>query len=218
MSYILDALKKSERERAIGADRRLPEAPPTTGSFALPHRLWPLALASGLVAGALVAVIMIWRGAAQESPTDASRRADVPSPAETAGIATLPLATVAELPPVREALPPATSGGQAKITAPGVAPSPPTTPQAQTWGPAAATGRDAPFLRQMPQEFQRQLPDLVVTIHVYSPDESQRILFINNREYRRGDQLLEGLRVEEIVPDGAVLSFRGERFKLRRPF
>ncbi len=217
MSYILDALKKSERERAVGADRRLPEAPATTGSSALPHRLWPLALASGLVAGALVAVIMIWRGAAQESPTDMARRVDAPSPAQAAGTATLPLATVAELPPVREALPPPVGGGQANTATPSVAP-PPTTPQAQTWSPTAAAGGDAPFLRQMPQEFQRQLPELVVTIHVYSPDESQRILFINNREYRRGDQLLEGLRVEEIVPEGAVLSFRGERFKLRRPF
>lgn len=215
MSYILDALKKSERERAVGADRRLPEAPTPTGSFALPRRLWPLALASGLVAGALVAVIMIWRGAAQESPTDAARRVDAPSPAQAAGTATLPLATVAELPPVREALPPPLGGGQANTTTPSVAPPPPTTPQAQTWNPTAA---DAPFLRQMSQEFQRQLPELVVTIHVYSPDESQRILFINNREYRRGDQLLEGLRVEEIVADGAVLSFRGDRFRLRRPF
>lgn len=213
MSYILDALKKSERERAVGADRRLPEAPATTGSFALPHRLWPLAVASGLVAGALVAVIMIWRGAAQESPGDAMRRAEAP---QAVGATTLPLATVAELPPVREAQPPP-GGGQAKITTQSVA-TPPATPQAQTRDPVAVAGGDAPFLRLKPQEFQRQLPELAVTIHVYSPDESQRILFINNREYRRGDQVLDGLRLEEIVADGAVLSFRGERFKLRRPF
>jgi general secretion pathway protein B len=86
--------------------------------------------------------------------------------------------------------------------------------------PAAAppVSGDAPFLRQKSAEFQRQLPELAVTIHVYSPDESQRILFINNREYRRGDQVQEGLRMEEIAPDGAVLSYRGERFKLRRPY
>lgn len=217
MSYILDALKKSERERAVSAGRRLPETPAATGGLALPRQLWPLALASGLVAGAVVAVIMIWRGTAQESPTDAARRADASSPAQVAGTATLPLATVAQLPPVSEALTPAADGGQAKTTTPSVAPQT-TIPQAQTRNPVATAGGNAPFLRQKPQEFQRQLPELVVTIHVYSPDASQRILFINNREYRRGDELLEGLRVEEIVPEGAVLSFRGERFKLRRPF
>ena len=76
---------------------------------------------------------------------------------------------------------------------------------------------DTPLLQQMPQDFQRSLPSLAVTIHVYSHDESQRILFINNREYRRGSQIEGGIRVEDIVPDGAVLSFRGERFKLSRP-
>jgi len=76
---------------------------------------------------------------------------------------------------------------------------------------------NTPVLQQMPQEFQRALPSLAVTIHVYSQDESQQILFINNREYRKGSQIEAGLRVEEIVPDGAVLSFRGERFKLSRP-
>ena len=76
---------------------------------------------------------------------------------------------------------------------------------------------DTPLLQQMPQEFQRALPALAVTIHVYSHDESQRILFINNREYRKGSQIDGGIRVEDIVPDGVVLSFRDERFKLSRP-
>jgi len=217
MSYILDALKKSERERADGAGRRPPEAPAATGSFAIPRQLWPLALASGLVAGAVVAVIMIWRGTAQESPSDAARSVDASSPAQVTGTATLPLASVAQLPPVSEALTPAAGGGQASTTTQSVAPQT-TTPRPQTRAPVATAAGEAPFLRQKPQEFQRQLPELVVTIHVYSPVASQRILFINNREFRRGDQILEGLRVEEIVPEGAVLSFRGERFRLRRPF
>ncbi|MBI5611869.1 MAG: general secretion pathway protein GspB [Gammaproteobacteria bacterium] len=205
MSYILDALKKSERERAVGADQRLPEKPAVTAGVALPGRLWPLALASGLVAGALVAVIMIWRGAAHESPGEPARR-----PPLAADSATLPLASVAELPPVREAQTPAATTQRAVSPPPIAAPT-------QAGSPAVAAA-EAPFLRQLAPELQRQLPELAVTIHVYSPEESQRILFINNREYRRGDQVQEGLRVEEIVPDGAVLSFRGERFKLRRPF
>jgi len=76
---------------------------------------------------------------------------------------------------------------------------------------------DTPLLQQMPQDFQRALPSLAVTIHVYSHDETQRILFINNREYRKGSQIEGGIGVEDIVPDGVVLSYRGERFKLSRP-
>jgi general secretion pathway protein B len=81
--------------------------------------------------------------------------------------------------------------------------------------PKASDG--IPFLPQMPLAFQRQLPPLKVTIHVYSPEESQRILFLNNREYREGEQIEAGVRVEEIVSDGVVLSYQGERFKVSRP-
>ncbi|MHB8742519.1 MAG: general secretion pathway protein GspB [Sulfuricaulis sp.] len=76
---------------------------------------------------------------------------------------------------------------------------------------------DAPLLQQMPAEFQRALPPMTVTIHVYSEAESQRILFINNRQYHQGDLLPGGVRVVAIVPDGVVLSFQGQRFKLSRP-
>jgi hypothetical protein len=58
---------------------------------------------------------------------------------------------------------------------------------------------------------------MAVTIHVYSPQESQRILFINNHEYHKGSLIEGGVLVEAIVPDGAVLSYQGERFKLPRP-
>ncbi|OGI43197.1 MAG: hypothetical protein A2150_05710, partial [Candidatus Muproteobacteria bacterium RBG_16_64_11] len=167
-----------------------------------------------LVAGALVAVIMIWRGAAHEPPSEPEHR-----PPLAADSATLPLASVAELPPVREAQLSAIGGPPVTTATRSAVPPPPIAPPAQARGPAtAAAAAEAPFLRQLAPELQRQLPELAVTIHVYSPEESQRILFINNREYRRGDQVQEGLRVEEIVPEGAVLSFRGERFKLRRPF
>ena len=88
----------------------------------------------------------------------------------------------------------------------------------ETVAPALPLVTDnTPLLQQMPRDFQRSLPSLAVTIHVYSHDESQRILFINNREYRTGSQIEGGIRVEDIVPDGVVLGFRGERFKLSRP-
>jgi len=56
-----------------------------------------------------------------------------------------------------------------------------------------------------------------VTIHIYAPNPADRILYINNRPYRPGERVAEGVVVEEIVQDGAVLSYRGRRFKLPRP-
>ncbi len=217
MSYILDALKKSERERTGAAEAAMPSASPSA-PHAWPRQLWPLAVASGLVAGAVVAVIMIWRAPAQDTVELARNNAS--PPAEAAG---LTLSPVEELPPVRglsaaptNVVQPKPKAPDARVTAPVV----PATVQSVAPPPVSAPPMrdDAPFLRQKSAEFQRQLPELAVTIHVYSPEESQRILFINNREYRRGDQVQDGLRVEEVIPDGALLSLHGERFKLRRPF
>jgi len=56
-----------------------------------------------------------------------------------------------------------------------------------------------------------------VNIHVFSPDPSQCILSINNRSYRQGDEITGGAVVEEIVPDGVVLYYDGQRFRLPRP-
>lgn len=83
--------------------------------------------------------------------------------------------------------------------------------------PVARVDDGIKFLRAMPPDFQRELPALVVNIHIYSPNEAERILYINNRQYQAGDRVREDIRVEAIVEDGAVLSFRGQRFKLPRP-
>lgn len=83
--------------------------------------------------------------------------------------------------------------------------------------PVARVDDGVKFLRAMPPDFQRDLPALVVNIHIYSSNEADRILYINNRQYQAGDKVREDIRIEAIVEDGAVLSFRGQRFKLPRP-
>jgi general secretion pathway protein B len=55
---------------------------------------------------------------------------------------------------------------------------------------------------------------LHLDLHVYVAQPQQRFIFVNSRKYKEGDTLAEGPLVEEITPDGAVLNFRGSRFKL----
>lgn len=74
-----------------------------------------------------------------------------------------------------------------------------------------------PFLREMPDEFRRKLPELVVNVHLYSANEAENLVYINNQQLRRGEQLEGGIRLEEIVPEGVVLSYAGTLFKLPRP-
>jgi general secretion pathway protein B len=58
------------------------------------------------------------------------------------------------------------------------------------------------------------VPNLHLDLHVYATQSQQRFIFVNSRRYREGDTLAEGPVVEEITPDGAVLNFRGSRFRL----
>jgi general secretion pathway protein B len=55
---------------------------------------------------------------------------------------------------------------------------------------------------------------LHLDLHVYATQPQQRFIFVNSRKYKEGDTLAEGPLVEQITPDGAVLNFRGSRFKL----
>ncbi len=59
-----------------------------------------------------------------------------------------------------------------------------------------------------------QLPDLRLDLHVYDPDPAKRFVFINMRKLREGESLPEGVRVEEILSQGARLSYRGSQFTL----
>lgn len=58
------------------------------------------------------------------------------------------------------------------------------------------------------------LPDLRLDLHVYHDDPAQRFVFINMRKLREGESLPEGVRVDEITPRGARLSYRGTQFAL----
>lgn len=235
MSYILDALRKSQQARQPGTASR-------TGavhniSLALPVSGWWLALGVVLLLGILAGALLFWRSTVANLPdppaapvtgepvaaASASASADPvavekPEPApESPARKTVPVTDLAE-----QARLPAPTPPLKKIVAARVEKKPAVDRRPDTIKTATAPAvplvmDDTPLLQQMPQDFQRALPALAVTIHVYSHEESQRILFINNREYRKGSQIDGGIRVEDIVPDGAVLSFRGERFKLSRP-
>lgn len=60
------------------------------------------------------------------------------------------------------------------------------------------------------------LPNLHLDLHVFAANPQQRFVMINTHKLREGDSLPEGVRVESITPDGAVLSQNGTRFLLPR--
>jgi general secretion pathway protein B len=59
-----------------------------------------------------------------------------------------------------------------------------------------------------------ELPDLRLDLHVYAVNPAERFVFLNMRKLREGEALPEGVRVEQITPNGVDLSYRGKRFAL----
>ncbi|MBI3899138.1 MAG: general secretion pathway protein GspB [Gammaproteobacteria bacterium] len=265
MSYILDALRKSEQDRREAQSPSFGEM--SSVAFVRPHqRLVVLAAIVIVVLGiAAIGAYAVWK----PRPTTASSPAAVPAAlataAETLKIATdLQPAIVPTTPasvPVLE--PGATAVGQNtaapvnEVPPPALKPAPfvsatsssdntvrnleeearvelpkPAAVTANVQKPSARaavpvtvnnavsnnTASSAiKFLRAMPPDFQQSLPALVVNIHIYAPVESERILYINNHQYQAGDKVRDDIVIEKIVEDGAVLSYRGQRFKLPRP-
>lgn len=242
MSYILEALRKSERERQHAEPLVLnPIGSETTEP---PHRWFgPLTGTVVLLVGA-IAFGAFWIFATGRlgvtTPASPSAGLSGKSNAMTAGPTDVagPRAVEKILRPAPELkLSPFAAGRQrsslrdlakeARIEAPAAAPSKPPVSAAPSVTEKAVAAPSAvnslpqdasiKFLRAMPPEFQHTLPHLAVTIHIYAPREADRILYINNRQYHVGDQIENGIVVREIVPDGAVLSYRGQLFKLPRP-
>ncbi|NCA69608.1 MAG: hypothetical protein EOM91_05785 [Sphingobacteriia bacterium] len=74
---------------------------------------------------------------------------------------------------------------------------------------------DPTSLRLTPMQ-QAQLPAYFMTVHVYNSDPSKRFVNINGLRYLEGEETRDGIRIERIIPEGAVLSYLGNPFFVRR--
>jgi general secretion pathway protein B len=61
------------------------------------------------------------------------------------------------------------------------------------------------------------LPELRIDMHVYASQRADRFVFINMHKYAEGQTLAEGPYLEEITRDGVVLSYKGQLLRLQRP-
>lgn len=99
-------------------------------------------------------------------------------------------------------------------TAPAVAqpaaeqPAPPT--DAAPASPSPAQG--LPLLWELPYEQRRNIPALTLSLQVYSDDPARRFAIVNDERRKEGDTLADGLVLREIVPEGLIVEYAGQRF------
>jgi general secretion pathway protein B len=87
--------------------------------------------------------------------------------------------------------------------------------------PSAATPPPPPLEQlpvywQLPYNVRKELPDLKMSMHVYSATPAQRFVVLNGNRQVEGDELGGDVRVSEIRKDGVVLIFQGQRFIVPR--
>lgn len=69
---------------------------------------------------------------------------------------------------------------------------------------------------ELPLSTRRSLPELSLSIHVYSGRPEERFVLINGERYVEGDSVGDGVDLVEIRREGAVVDYQSQRFLLRR--
>lgn len=138
-------------------------------------------------------------------------------PAPPPAVSLPPRAVLEPPPPVPE-----TAIAAAAATRPAAVPVDPEAPSAAPEAtplvePAPVPEKPAlPLLADMPYEFQQRVPPLTVNVHAYYPEPEARFAYINMRKYGEGVRMDDGVTIEAITPEGLVLEFGGQRFRLGR--
>ncbi|MBT8066461.1 MAG: general secretion pathway protein GspB [Gammaproteobacteria bacterium] len=220
MSFILDALKKSETDRQQRSTAEFSKVPASTGPGGVPGWL--------LVLGILLAInLVVLLGLFLKSD-------DEPR-VQTASVAIEPAAAVGaeslrEEPEATPAADEKTSFArqveEAKRSRPPVGDARTAPPSQSVPEPAATLPRvseepsrqvvSLPTIYELVADGSIALPELHLDIHVYSDVPEERFIFINMSKHREQSQLSEGPLVEEITSEGVVLTYRGKSFLLPR--
>lgn len=240
MSYILEALKKSEYARQQGKVPDLATPPPVDapGSAASDANQFPLLAASALLVAIAMAVTGWW--SPWQTPSK-SMTAD-PMPAQpAASLETAVVASTAPPPTPAAALPgakpPAVPLEQPKPVvqaqtlppAPKVVlparPLPPAAPATATASPPASAPTSIALptppsrvldFYELPPVVRERIPALAISGFSYAEEPGMRMAVINDRVLRQGDSAAPGITLERIASDGVVLNFSGYRFRPQR--
>ncbi|MDX1597687.1 MAG: general secretion pathway protein GspB [Marinobacter sp.] len=228
MSYILDALRKSETERRQG---KVPDLGQQVQLIHKPRKrsvsaaVW---VAIALIINAAVLAVIFWPGnitavgsepdvSAGEASVQAAEPETTAEPRQTASQDQPPYTDTAEpvsAPPADEPVDAIveSGGGEPRVRPTVIVPNRTVVDPVQTQPEQEPVGR-VPHLVELPLPFQKSIPNLIFNSHIYSSEPNARRVMINNQYMRTGDSF-SGIRVERITEEGVVLSKNGRQFRV----
>lgn len=230
MSYILDALKKSEQERKRGdvPDIKSIHSKDSPRDSVSKRSWWPLLIGISILlpVAAMVVVLLTGndgspdvavatsRAAAKSEPNDRTTAADS-SESKSSHLTTSqkPETTIV-----------AGEHSNPEVSSQRYKPQPKVV-FSETILDGGKTGDDvadtpsqindvAIPVTEVPESIRRQIPSISFAGHVYSSVSNRRSVMINGKKMREGDAVTAELVLKEITPTGAEFTFQGYRFKL----
>ena len=208
MSFILDALKKSETERQQKSTAEFASVPSSSGNPNPARWLWMLGLLLLINFAVLIGILL------KPSPTADAVKLD--SASEIAQ----PAAAAADF---EDQVAVAVDSRAEQLSKPAAEPA---LQEAVDATPAAARSQPAgnrrvsvaaiPTVDELQLEGTLQIAELHLDIHVFSEVPADRFVFINMTKHREGSKTPEGPVVREIRTDGVVLEYQGRVFLLPR--
>jgi general secretion pathway protein B len=242
MSYILDALRKSDQQRQRGVTPTLLTAQPTATGAKRPRFLLNSVLAAVLICiGVVVGWLRPWQMKQPapaavpiaSMPLASSPAAAVPAPPSVS----LDMTGQSEHEPLTNQSIPATPPSHLpveattkqdspvldeNVSAPPLSQADASVRQARNTqlpvktapaGTAPDEGKRIMALNELPPSIQREIPDISISFHAYSNNPKERRVMINGDMVEQGELLAPGLSLEQITPDGVILDYKGFRFK-----
>lgn len=206
MSFILDALKKSETERQEQGSAEFANVPSSDDSTGVPRWLWVLGFL--LAINVVVLLVLLLRN---DTPDIIN-----PLPAAQTDNATSGSSSFTErLKEVRDQQPPSAAADEGVTAAPAQI-APVQAAPTETASASQFTLRALPTADELRVTGKMQIAELHLDIHVYSDAPADRFVFINMVRHQENSRLAEGPVVREITPEGVILDYVGTEFLLPR--
>ena len=223
MSYILDALKKSDKERQQGASPHLysiHSAAPLGRTFSpvqLHRRLWLFAGGGLLILACLGIFLFLNRQIVPPATLVPELTTSLEQPAEPAA---KKIASPEAKPTIKQAtdnndnLVPQVIIKENNVVLRSVALKDTTLPP-----PRVVATNDkpssVPLLQDLPAEIRATVPELKFAGHTYSEDPFQRMIIVNGQILREGATIALDTHLLEITWEGVVVDFRGTHFLVK---
>jgi general secretion pathway protein B len=228
MSYILDALRRAEAERARERGKVPGLHDPVQGGT-VPAEDDEAGGRGPWIVGGLVVLIAavvgtwLWQDRGEPpapvtasaglppQPSTATPVVQAPPPQSPAPVPATPLPSQQLHIPAQPAPDPAPRELAAVPAQPHRAEPEPRVARAPT-SPAASTGSRILEAGELPEDVRRALPPLSFGGAMYSDTPSARLLIVNGQVLHEGDAVAKGVTLEQIRLKSAVMAFRGYRW------